>query len=310
MIKPVEIGNVRLGNNIFLAPMAGVTDLPFRLLATRYGAGFTYTEMVSAKGIFYKNENTRLLMELGKNVSPTGIQLFGSEPDILKLASEEAALAGAAVIDINMGCPAPKITKNGEGCVLMGNPSLAGKIVKAVVSGVNIPVTVKIRKGINENKVNAVEIAKIAEANGASAVCVHGRTMNQFYSGQADLSIIAEVKKNVDVPVIGNGDVSSLAEAESMLAQTGCDAVMIGRAACGNPWVFSGQKAALAEKKEVMAEHAIYLAEFKGEYTGVREMRKHLGWYIKGLKNAARLKVSINSAETLQELLVIIRELE
>lgn len=309
MIKPVRIGSALLENNIFLAPMAGVTDLPFRLICKRFGAGFTYTEMVSAKGIFYNNENTRLLMELGESRNKTAIQLFGSDPAILRYAAERAADAGAAVIDINMGCPAPKITKNGEGCALMAKPKLVAEIVDAVARGVKIPVSIKIRKGINQNSVNAVEIATIAQDSGASAVCVHGRTLDQFYSGSADLNVIADVKKSVTIPVIGNGDVDSIEAAKKMLKATGCDAVMIGRAAFGNPWVFSGTSPSMEERKAVTLEHARGLADYKGEYIGVREMRKHLGWYIKGMKNAAKLKVVINKAESLAELEKIITEL-
>jgi len=286
--------------------MAGVTDLPFRLLCKKSGAGFMYTEMISAKGIFYNNENTKKLLELGGAKDETAVQIFGSEPDIMRYAAEFAASAGAAAIDINMGCPAPKIVKNGDGCALMAKPKLVGKIVNAAAKAVSIPVTIKIRKGISGNNINAAEIAEIAEYNGASAVCVHGRTLDSFYSGKADWDIIAKVKNSVSIPVFGNGDVDSLDTAYRMIAETGCDAVLIGRAACGNPWVFSGLSPSESEKRETAIAHAESLADFKGEYVGVREMRKHLGWYIKGTKNASKLKVLINKAESLREIEEII----
>jgi nifR3 family TIM-barrel protein len=305
----LKIGSLNFENNIFLAPMAGVTDLPFRLLCRKFGAAFSYTEMISAKGLYYNNENTKFLLADTDGAEKSAVQLFGSEPDILSYAAKYIESMGAVAIDINMGCPAPKIVKNGEGCALMANPYLAGKIIEKVARAVKIPVTVKLRKGINERSVNAVQIAKIAESGGAAAVCVHGRTLNMYYSGKADLDIIAQVKQNVRIPVIGNGDITTLFDAANMRAKTNCDAVMIGRAACGNPWVFSGTAAGLEERKTVALYHAKALAEFKGEYIGTREMRKHLGWYIKGLKNDAKLKVLINTAESLKEIEGIIADL-
>ncbi|MDR1687729.1 MAG: tRNA dihydrouridine synthase DusB [Clostridiales bacterium] len=305
-----KIGNLNFAGNIFLAPMAGVTDLPFRLLCRKFGAAFSYTEMISAKGLYFNNENTKFLLADTKGPEKSAVQLFGSEPDILKTAAKYIESLGAAAIDINMGCPAPKIVKNGEGCALMADPRLAGKIIEAVAGAVKIPVTVKMRKGINAQTANAVQIAKIAESCGAAALCVHGRTLDMYYSGKADLDIIAQVKQNVKIPVIGNGDIASLDDAARMIAKTGCDAVMIGRAACGNPWIFKGVIPNLGERKAVAVYHARALAEFKGEYIAAREMRKHLGWYIKGLKNAAKLKVLINKAENLKEIEKIISELQ
>jgi len=303
-----KIGDITFKNNIFLAPMAGVTDYTFREICRNFGAGATYTEMISAKGIFYCNKNTNLLMDLGNGKYETGVQLFGSDPDILRYAAVCAVSAGAVLIDINMGCPAPKIVKNGEGCALMAKPALVEKIISSVTEAVNIPVTVKIRKGAGNN-VNAAEIAQIAQGAGAAAITVHGRTQSEYYSGKADLNIIARVKQSVTIPVIGNGDVISLASAKEMTEKTGCDAVMIGRAAMGNPWVFSGVTPAQNERIDIALLHAKNLVIHKGEYIGVREARKHMGWYITGMKNAAKYKVMINKAESLNELEAILRRL-
>ena len=316
----MKIGSVNLDNNIFLAPMAGITDLPFRILCGEMGAGLVCTEMVSAKGLYYNNSNTEKLLEAGTGGAPLAVQLFGSEPEIMAESAERLCSDAAlkfGIIDINMGCPAAKIVKNGEGSALMRNPALAGRIIKAVSSAADRPVTVKIRKGFNSGNANAAEIAKIAEDNGAAAVTVHGRTRKQFYSGTADWDIIGKVRQAVKIPVIGNGDVNSPESAERMLRETGCDAVMVGRAAQGNPWIFkrilyrlkTGEtlpEPELDEKKAMTLRHAGMLADFKGERVAVPEMRKHLCWYLKGIKNAAETKVKVNAAKSLDEIKEII----
>lgn len=309
----MEIGGVKLKNNIFLAPMAGVTDLPFRTLCREMGCGLAYSEMVSAKGMFYKSKNTHKLLETARDERPAAVQLFGSEPELLAEMAGMLENAPVDIIDVNMGCPAPKIVKNGEGSALTLRPELVGDIVAAMTASQKKPVTVKIRKGFDDGHINAVEIAKTAEKNGASAVTVHGRTREQYYSGKADWDIIREVKLAVDIPVIGNGDVSSPELAAEMLKYTGCDAVMIGRAAEGNPWIFkrilrymeTGEllpEPSPSEKIAMALRHARMLIEYKGEYVGVREMRKHISWYMKGVRGAAELRCRINSAESMESL--------
>lgn len=309
----MEIGGVKLKNNIFLAPMAGVTDLPFRTLCREMGCGLAYSEMVSAKGMFYNSKNTHKLLETAQDERPAAVQLFGSEPELLAKMAGMLENAPVDIIDVNMGCPAPKIVKNGEGSALTLKPELVGDIVAAMTASQKKPVTVKIRKGFDDRHINAVEIAKTAEKNGAAAVTVHGRTREQYYSGKADWDIIREVKLAVDIPVIGNGDVSSPELAAEMLEYTGCDAVMIGRAAEGNPWIFkrilrymeTGEllpEPSLSEKIAMALRHARMLIEYKGEYVGVREMRKHISWYMKGVRGAAELRCRINSAESLEAL--------
>lgn len=320
MLKPLTVGKVTLKNNIILAPMAGVTDLPFRLLCSERGAGLAGMEMVSAKAILYGNKNTEELLAIHPEEGPVSLQLFGSDPKIVSEMAKRIEERPFAVLDINMGCPVPKIVNNGEGSALMREPKLAGEIIAATVKAIKKPVTVKIRKGFDAEHVNAVEMAKIAEASGAAAVTVHGRTREQFYSGQADWEIIAKVKEAVSVPVIGNGDVTDGETAARLLVMTGCDGVMIGRAARGNPWIF-GQVAAyleggrilpppgMEEKKRMILRHAALQMETKGEYTGVREMRKHLSWYTAGMANSARLRQRVNLAERFEEIAELVESM-
>lgn len=308
----MKIGNVELKNKIILAPMAGVTDLPFRLLCKRQGAAMTCMEMVSAKAILYNNKNTESLLEIHPEEECVSLQLFGSDSKIMAEIAKRIENRPFSVLDINMGCPVPKIVNNNEGSALMKNPELVFEIVRAVSEAISKPVTVKIRKGFDENHVNAVEIAKAAEAGGAKAVAVHGRTREQFYSGFADRSIIKAVKEAVKIPVIGNGDVASGADAKSMMEETGCDAVMIGRAAQGNPFLFKEAVSFLdgsdytppsfEEIGETILTHADMMLNCKGEYIGIREMRKHLSWYLKGFEGAASLRKQINEMETFDAL--------
>ena len=310
----LKIGNVTLENNVILAPMAGVTDLPFRLLCRRMGAGLVCMEMVSAKAIFYNNKNTEELLEIHPEETPVSLQLFGSDARILADMAKRIEDRPFSILDFNMGCPVPKVVNNGEGSALMKDPKLAEEILTALVKAVDKPVTVKIRRGFNESCCNAVEIAKIAEACGVAAIAVHGRTREQYYSGRADWDIIRQVKEAVGIPVIGNGDVDSPEAAKAMLEQTQCDGIMIGRAAQGNPWIFrdvvsfleTGQIPGPADKsakKQVILEHARLQVQYKGEYTAVREMRKHLAWYTVGMPHSARFRQTINSMETMEELL-------
>lgn len=314
----MKIGNLELENNVFLAPMAGVTDLPFRILCKEMGCGLVYSEMVSAKGILYDNKNTTELLEVDPKERPVAVQLFGSDPEILGAMAKKIEPYPIDIIDVNMGCPAPKIVKNGEGSCLMKTPELVGKIVKSLVESQSKPVTIKFRKGFDDDHINAVEIAKIAEANGASAVAVHGRTREQYYSGKADWDIIKEVKAAVNIPVIGNGDVFSPEDAKNLLEHTGCDAIMVGRGAQGNPWIFkrilhylnTGEllpEPTAEERVEKALRHSQMLIDYKGEYIGVREMRKHMAWYMKGLPGAAELRGKLNHAETMEQLEELLR---
>ena len=314
----MKIGNLELENNVFLAPMAGVTDLPFRILCKEMGCGLVYSEMVSAKGILYDNKNTTELLEIDPKERPVAVQLFGSDPEILGAMAKKIEAYPIDIIDVNMGCPAPKIVKNGEGSCLMKTPELVGKIVKSLVESQSKPVTIKFRKGFDDDHVNAVEIAKIAEANGASAVAVHGRTREQYYSGKADWDIIKQVKAAVNIPVIGNGDIFTPQAAKNLLEHTGCDAIMVGRGAQGNPWIFkrilhyleTGElvpEPTGEERVEKALRHAQMLIDYKGEYIGVREMRKHMAWYMKGLPGAAELRGKLNYAENMAELEDLLR---
>lgn len=309
----MRIGNVNIENNLILAPMAGVTDLPFRLLCKEEGCGLLYTEMVSAKAILYNNKNTEGLMQVTQGENPISLQLFGSDPEIMADIAKRVEERPFDIIDVNMGCPVPKVVNNGEGSALMRNPVLVGKIVSAMASSIKKPLTVKIRKGFNDAQVNAVEIARIAQESGAAAVAVHGRTREQYYSGKADWDIIAQVKQAVSIPVIGNGDVNSAEDAIAMMEQTGCDGVMIGRGSRGNPWIFkrishfiqTGEmlpKPDMDEVKVMILRHAALQKEYKGEYIGIREMRKHFAWYTAGFPNSAALRNRINYIETFEEL--------
>lgn len=316
----LTIGSVTLDNNVILAPMAGVTDQAFRLLCREQGAGLVCMEMVSAKAIFYNNKNTEELLSVHPDELPASMQLFGSDPEILSQMAARIEERPFAILDFNMGCPVPKVVNNGEGSALMKDPKLVEEILTALVRAVKKPVTVKIRKGFDENSVNAVEIARIAEDCGVAAVAVHGRTRTQYYSGRADWDIIRQVKQAVKIPVIGNGDVTDPETAAAMLAETGCDGVMIGRAAQGNPWIFrevvqylkDGARISRpdnGEKKELVLRHAALLREVKGEYTAVREMRKHLAWYTAGMPHSARFRGMINSMETMDALLDGVEEI-
>lgn len=313
----LKIGNVLLENNLILAPMAGVTDLPFRLLCKEQGAGLICTEMVSAKAIYFKNKNTESLMEIDERERPVSLQLFGSEPDLMAEIARQIEPRNFDILDINMGCPVPKVVNNGEGSALMKNPKLVHEIVSKVSKSIQKPVTVKIRKGFTEDSVNAVEIAKILEDAGAAAVAVHGRTREQYYSGQADWEIIRKVKEAVSIPVIGNGDVDSPQKAEALVKETGCDGIMIGRAVQGNPWLFSRilhyQKTGevlpgpgMEEVKEMILRHAKMQLEYKGDYTGMREMRKHVAWYTTGMPHSASVRRMVNEVESYEQLVELV----
>lgn len=312
----IKIGKTELKNPWILAPMAGVCDLPFRVLCTEMGAGMTCMEMVSAKAIMYNNKNTEELMAIDPREECVSLQLFGSDPQIMAEQAKRIEERPFAILDINMGCPVPKIVNNGEGSALMKDPCLAGKIISAVASAIDKPVTVKIRKGFDENNINAVEMAHIAQESGAAAVAVHGRLRTQFYSGKADRDIIRQVKEAVDIPVIGNGDVVGYDSAMAMIRETGCDAVMIGRAAEGNPWIFKELNTRSAgleyeapgvdEIKSMVVRHAAMLIETKGEYIGSREMRKHAAWYTQGLPNSSRLRGKLNEVESIEDLKAVL----
>ena len=315
----IRIGDVELKNPWILAPMAGVCDLPFRLICSEMGAGLVCTEMISAKAILYNNRNTKELMRMDDREHPVSLQLFGSDPDIMGDIAARIEDAGHDILDINMGCPVPKVVNNNEGSALMKDPVLAVKIIERVSSSTKKPVTVKIRKGFDEEHINAVEIAHIAEESGASAITVHARTREQYYTGKADWDTIRSVKEAVKIPVIGNGDVCSYESAEKMLNETGCDAVMIGRAARGNPWIFKELNERAAGRKylppsydevlEMVLRHAQMLVDHKGEYTAVREMRKHSAWYLTGMKNASKIRGRLNETESYEELKELIDRL-
>lgn len=315
----LKIGNITLENPLILAPMAGVTDLPFRILCREQGCGMVVTEMVSAKAILYKNRNTEELLRVEEQERPAAVQLFGSDPRIMADMAKQIEPGPYDVIDVNMGCPVPKIVNNGEGSALMKNPGLAGEILSAMVRAVKKPVTVKFRKGFSDNDANAAEFARLAESCGVAAVAVHGRTREQYYSGKADWETIRCVKEAVRIPVFGSGDIFTPQAAKEMMSLTGCDGVMIARGARGNPWIFSRTLHYLRTGEllahpgagtigEMILRHAKMLVEYKGEYLGVREMRKHMAWYTSGLKGSARLRGEINGAETLEDLEALVEK--
>lgn len=315
----LRIGNVTFDNNLILAPMAGVTDLPFRFLCREQGCGLSVTEMVSAKAILYKNKNTNELLSVSDQEGPVSVQLFGSDPDIMADMAAAIESRPFALIDVNMGCPVPKIVNNGEGSALMKDIKLSERILTAMVKAVKKPVTVKFRKGFTEVDCNAVEFARMAESCGVAAIAVHGRTREQYYSGTADWDIIRQVKEAVSIPVIGNGDVFEPEDAKALIDQTGCDGVMIARGAKGNPWIFSRtlhyletgellQPPTPAEISEMILRHGTMQAEHKGETVAMREMRKHMAWYTGGLPHSAKLRNDINQVETMEELERFVKE--
>lgn len=313
----MKIGNLTIEHPYVLAPMAGVTDLPFRLLCKEQGAGLLCMEMVSAKALQYENRNTQELLKIHPKEYPVSLQLFGSDPEVISEQAKRIEDLPFQILDINMGCPVPKVVKNGEGSALMKQPKLVYEIVSKTVKAIEKPVTVKIRKGFDDSSINAVEIAKIIEEAGAAAVAVHGRTREQYYSGTADWDIIAQVKAAVHIPVIGNGDVTSPQKAAAMMEQTGCDGVMIGRGAQGNPWIFRELKyydetgkilprPTNAEIRDMMLKHAELQIKYKGEYQGIRQMRSHVAWYTKGMAGSAKLRDAINQVESYDELKALV----
>ena len=307
-------------NKVMLAPMAGVTDLAFRTVCKEYGADLVVSEMISSRGLHYKDKKTAALLKTNQTEAPLIVQLFGNDPEIMAESAKTLESMGVSYLDINMGCPAPKIVKNGDGCALMQNEILAGKIAETVVQAVSVPVSVKFRAGWDTDSQNAVSFAKVMECSGVSAIAIHGRTKEQFYSGTANLEIIKRVKEAVSIPVIGNGDITSGASAKNMLDKTGCDSIMVGRGALGNPFIFQSIKKTLAgetyseptllEKQRAMQRHIELMRETKPERVGVSEMRKHFAWYVKGLPHSAKLKVQAFSAKTYEELFDLVNEMK
>jgi nifR3 family TIM-barrel protein len=315
----LNIGNIKINGNLVLGPMAGVTDLPFRLLCKEQGADLIYTEMVSAKGIQFNNKNTESLLVVKEDERPVALQLFGADPYIMSETAKRIEHRNFDILDINMGCPVPKVVNNGEGSALMNDPKLVGEIVRAVSSAISKPLTVKIRKGFNDTTVNAVEIAKIAEDNGAAAIAVHGRTREQYYSGKADWNIIKEVKEAVSIPVIGNGDVFTPEDTIRLVKETGCDGIMIARGVRGNPWLFnqikeyqrtgiSPEKPTIDEAVKMMLKHTKMSIEYKGEYIGIREMRKHVAWYTTGYPMATKIRQRVNEVTDYNQLENLLNE--
>lgn len=316
-----NIGNVNISGRLILGPMAGVTDLPFRLLCKEQGADLLYTEMVSAKGIYYNNKNTEKLLQTDKNERPVVVQLFGNEPELMASIAARIEGRGFDILDINMGCPVPKVVNNGEGCALMKDIELSAKIIKSVSSAISKPVTVKIRKGFDDNTINAVEFAQMAQENGAKAVAVHGRTRQQYYGGRADWDIIKQVKEAVNIPVIASGDIFAPEDAARCLNETNCDGLMIARGARGKPWIF-GQIKSFLETEEKLPEpsikevinmilrHGRMLMDFKGEVMAMREMRKHVSWYTVGYKNSASIRRMANNIETYRQLEELCKTME
>ena len=321
----MKIGNIETKNNVFLAPMAGVTDLVFRVICKEMDCGMVYSEMVSAKGVQHNNKNTKELLKVDERERPVAMQMFGSDPEIMaEMARKLNEYEDIDILDINMGCPAPKIVKNGEGSALTLNPKLVGEIISAVSKASEKPVTVKFRKGFDDQHLNALEIGRIAEESGAKAVTIHGRTREQYYAGKADWDIIKALKEEIKtIPVIGNGDIFTPEDAKKMLEYTGCDAVMIGRGSQGNPFIFKRTVEYLEngvllpeptweDRLDIAEKHMDMLADYKGEVIGIREMRKHLGWYIKGLPHSAEMRVKINATsgrENMRDFLNYMREL-